>query len=230
MSMRTSSAYARCNGTSGRSSKRSVTSTGCSSPGPTGSLSASRPPWMPATKNENQVAARSSSVSTGGSFPSATKMSRSWSHESQNACVKRKRAGMWPNGDSPIPSQSDTSNSATKAMNASLLATNCASTSAGGSVRSGAMTGSSEFDGSKPRRNVVAGAPSRAFVSVMIQNWSAVTMCATTSLTFHSVQRVSACHCASGSATSASRNRRRWRSHGSIVSPSSAATVTATPS
>ena len=78
---------------------------------------------MPATKNENQVAASSSSVSTGGSLPSAMKMSRSCSHESQNACVKMKRAGMCPNGDSPMPSQSGASNSATNAMNASVFAT-----------------------------------------------------------------------------------------------------------
>ena len=160
-------------------------------PGADGIAVGGRPPWIPATGNENRVAARGLvGLEPGSPSPSATKMSRSWSHESQ-ARGQRKRGGMWPNGNSPMLSQSDTYELGDRRHECCGVRCELGQDFAGWrlSVWSDATTGSSEFEGSKPRGDVVHRHAAARIVNVMIQNWSAVTMSATTSLTGHWVRR-----------------------------------------
>ena len=84
-------------------------------------------------------------------------MSRSCSHESQNACPNRTRAGRWPNGDSPVASQSVGANVATRCANASVPLVNWSSSSAFGTSRNVATCASVPLDGSKCSRNRVGG-------------------------------------------------------------------------
>ena len=82
-------------------------------------------------------------------------MSRSCSHESQNACPKSSRAGRCPSGDSPIASHSCGANVSTISTSDCVPASNWSSNSAFGTSRSVATCASVAVDGSKRSRNIV---------------------------------------------------------------------------
>ena len=169
------------------------------------------------------MTASSSSGSTGTAPPSGTKMSRSCSHESQNACPKSSRAGRCPSGDSPIASHSCASerlDHVDERLRAGRELVEQLCVRHVSERRDLRVGGRRRVEALEERRRCAFSA--RAAPSANTQYWSTVTRWLTTPFTSHSVQRVGVCHCASGSARSSSseaapvRAARARAAHGDV--------------